>query len=343
LGRALIGDNYKEIIKLLDRYDFEVIEKDLERSQIKYIKLANNFYMTTLLPAVLPVGLIILIGFVVGRTIHLQRSTLSQLSLYVLSPALVINSLYRTELSLDSSSKLLIGFALTSFSLYAIVTIINRLLSLPAPLSRAITAVVMFPNNGNMGLPVATFALGTAGLDRAIIYMLGSAFLMFCFGPAMIRGKGIIEGLKLTLKLPLLWAFLFGLGLHFWSVKIPWGLDEGIEQLGAADIPVALVLLGIQLSQTRFRPEIKEIILAIARLTGAPIIAYVIGRLLQLETLNLQILVLESGMPTAVSSFVIVSEFGGDQDLVARAIVTSTLLSFITLPILLSFLLALGS
>jgi predicted permease len=48
-------------------------------------------------------------------------------------------------------------------------------------------------------------------------------------------------------------------------------------------------------------------------------------------------------MPTAVSSFVIVSEFGGDQDLVARAIVTSTLMSFITLPILLSFLLALGS
>jgi malate permease and related proteins len=299
--------------------------------------------MTTLLPAVLPVGLIILIGFVVGRIIPLQRSTLSQLSLYVLSPALVINSLYRTEVSLDSSSKLLIGFALTSLSIYAIVTVISRLLSLTAPLSRAITAVVMFPNNGNMGLPVATFALGTAGLDRAIIYMLGSAFLMFCFGPAMIQGKGITEGLKLTLRLPLLWAFFLGLSLHFWSLKIPWGLDKGIEQLGAADIPIALILLGIQLSQTRFRPGMKEIMLAIARLTCAPMIAYVIGRLLQLETLNLQILVLESGMPTAVSSFVIVSEFGGDQDLVARAIVTSTLMSFITLPILLSFLLALGS
>jgi malate permease and related proteins len=296
--------------------------------------------MTTLLPAVLPVGLIILIGFVVGRTLSLQRSTLSQLSLYVLSPTLVIDSLYRTELSLDSSTKLLVGFGLTSFCIYAIVTLVNRLLNLSDPLSRAITAVVMFPNNGNMGLPVATFALGTAGLDRAIVYMLGSAFLMFCFGPAMIRGKGIIEGLKLTLRLPLLWAFLLGLSLHFWGLKIPWGLGKGLQQLGAADIPIALVLLGMQLSQTRFRPGIIEIILAIARLTCAPIIAYVIGRLLQLETLNLQILVLESAMPTAVGSFVIVSEFGGDQDLVARAIVTSTLLSFITLPIVLSFLLA---
>lgn len=295
--------------------------------------------MTTLLPAVLPVGLIILIGFIVGRTLPLQGSTLSQLALYVLSPALVIDGLYRTELSLGSSSKLLLGFALTSLTIYVIVMIVNRLLSLPPPLSRAITAVVMFPNNGNMGLPVATFALGAAGLDRAIIYMLGSSFLMFCFGPAMIRGKGIIEGFKLTFKLPLLWAILFGLTLRILSLKIPWELDKGIQQLGAAAIPIALILLGIQLSETRFQPGIKEFVLAIARLLCAPVIAYLVGRLLNLETLNLQILVLQSAMPTAINSFVIVSEFGGDKDLVARAIVTSTLLSFITLPILLSLLL----
>ena len=299
--------------------------------------------MTTLLPAVLPVGLIILIGFVVGRTLPLQRSTLSQLALYVLSPALVVDSLYRTKLSLNSSSKLLLGFALTSIAIFCLVGLINRLLKLPAPLSRGITAVVMFPNNGNMGLPVATFALGAAGLDRAIIYMLGSSVLMFCFGPAMIRGKGILQGLKLTLRLPLLWAILLGIGLRLaseiLSIKIPWELDKGIQQLGAAAIPIALILLGIQLSETSFKPGIKEIILAIARLLIAPAIAYGIGKLLQLETLNLQVLVLQSAMPTAVNSFVVVSEFGGDKNLAAKAIVTSTLMSFITLPIILSFIL----
>ena len=295
--------------------------------------------MTTLLPAVLPVGLIILIGFVVGRTLPLQRSTLSQLALYVLSPALVVDSLYRTELSLNSSSKLLIGFTLTSTAIYCLVGLINRLLKLPSSLSRGITAIVMFPNNGNMGLPVVTFALGAAGLDRAIIYMLGSSFLMFCFGPAMIRGKGILQGLKLTLRLPLLWSILLGISLRLLSVKIPWQLDQSIQQLGAAAIPIALILLGIQLSETSFKPNLKEIILAIARLLLAPAIAYGMGKLLQLETLSLQVLVLQSAMPTAVNSFVIVSEFGGDKDLVAKAIITSTLMSFITLPIILSFVL----
>lgn len=299
--------------------------------------------MTTLLPAVLPVGLIILIGFIVGRTLSLERSTLSQLALYVLSPALVIDGLYRTELSVDSSSRLLIGFILSSGVIYVLVGLVTRVFSLSASLSRAITAVVMFPNNGNMGLPVATFAFGAAGLDRAIVYMLGSSFLIFCFGPALVRGKGIIQGFRLTLRLPLLWAILLGLSLRFFSIKIPWGLDRGIEQLGAAAIPIALILLGMQLSETRFQPGIKEIISAISRLLIAPTIAYFIGRLLQLEILDLQVLVLQSAMPTAVNSFVIVSEFGGDKDLVARAIVTSTVMSFITLPIVLSFLLTLGS
>ncbi len=294
--------------------------------------------MTTLLPAVLPVGLIILIGFIVGRTLPLQRSTLSQLTLYTLSPALVVDGLYRTKLSLASSSKLLLGFAFTSITIYGVIWLISRVYGLNPTLSRAITAIVMFPNNGNMGLPVATFALGVAGLDRAIIYMLGSSFLMFCFGPAIIRGNGVVEGFKLTLRLPLLWAILFGIGLRLFSIKLPWELDKGIQQLGAAAIPIALILLGMQLSQTRFQPRIKEIAIAVARLAIAPTIAYCFGRLLQLDSLSLQVLILQSAMPTAVNSFVLVSEFGGDKDLVARAIVTSTLMSFFTLPIVLALL-----
>ncbi len=291
--------------------------------------------MTTLLPAVLPVGLIILIGFIVGRFFSLERSTLAQLVLYILSPALVVDSLYRTQLPFASSSKLLIGFVLTSTALYVMVWLVAKLFRLTPSLSRTMTAIVMFPNNGNMGLPVVTFALGTAGLDRAIIYMLGSSFLMFCFGPAIIKGKDVFQGLKLTFKLPLIWAMLFGISLRLLTIKLPWELDQGIQQLGAAAIPIALIVLGIQLSQTSFKPRIKELIFALARLIVAPGIAYGIGRLLQLEILDLQVLVLQSAMPTAVNSYIIVSEFGGDKDLVAKAIVASTLMSFITLPIIL--------
>ena len=290
--------------------------------------------MLSLLPAVLPVGLIILIGFIAGRNLPLQKPTLSLLSLYVLSPALVIDSLYRTTLSLESSVGLLSGFALTSGVIYLTVKSLGKFTGLPASLQTAIVATSLFPNNGNMGLPVVDFALGTPGLARAVIYMIGSSILMFCFGPAIIKGEGIVYGLRLIAKLPLLWAIIAGISLRLTNFEFPFQLDTSIQKVGATAIPIALILLGMQLASTHFELGIKELCSAVIRLLVAPAIAYMVGINLHLESLDLQVLVLQSAMPTAVSSLVLVTEFGGDKDFVAKTIVTSTLLSFITLPVI---------
>ncbi|MDJ0536592.1 MAG: AEC family transporter [Xenococcaceae cyanobacterium MO_207.B15] len=291
--------------------------------------------MFSLLPAVLPVGLIILIGFVAGRNLPLQKPTLSQLTLYVLSPALVIDSLYRTNLSLESSVGLLSGFVITSSVIYLTVKFLVRFTGLSPSLKTAIVATSLFPNNGNMGLPVVDFALGAPGLSRAIVYMIGSSILMFCFGPAIIKGEGIGYGLKLITKLPLLWAIITGISLRLINFDFPFQLDTGIEKVGATAIPIALILLGMQLASTHFEFGIKELCGSLIRLLVAPAIAYVVGINLNLDSLDLQVLVLQSAMPTAVNSLVLVSEFGGDQDFVAKTVVTSTLLSFITLPLIL--------
>lgn len=71
------------------------------------------------------------------------------------------------------------------------------------------------------------------------------------------------------------------------------------------------------------------------RLLVAPLIAYLVGRTLSLEGLDLQVLVLQSAMPTAVNTFVLVTEFGGDAAWVARTVMISTLMSFVTLPLVL--------
>ena len=293
--------------------------------------------MTTLLPAVLPVGLIILIGFVVGRNLSLQSQTLSQLTLFVLSPALVIDSLYRTTLSAQSSAKLFLGYALTSVLIYCLVWAITTISKTSSSFRKSLIATSLFPNNGNMGLPVVAFALGAAGLERAIVCLIASSILLFCFGPALLQGKGIVYGLKLTLKLPLLWSILVGFSLRLFSIEFPFELDTGIQKLGEAAIPVALILLGIQLSNTYFKLGIKEIFTVTTRLLISPFIAYTVGNFLSLEELSLQVLVLQCAMPTAVNSLVLVTEFGGDTDLVARAILLSTISCFVTLPLILWF------
>jgi len=290
--------------------------------------------MTALLPAIAPVALIILIGFLAYRTLSLESRTLSQLAIYILTPALVAGSLYRTTLSVETSVGLVTSVIITCLILYLLTWGLGKICKLPEPAQKSLIATTLFSNNGNLGLPVNAFVFDEPGLERAVVYMITTGLIMFSIGPALLKGGGITEGMRLTLKLPLLWAMLGGLSLRLLSVELPLRLDEGIQQLGAAAIPIALIILGMQLASTPFEVGIYEICAASLRLLGGPLVAYMFGKLVQLEGLDLQVLVLQAAMPTAVNTIVLVT-FGGDAPRVARTVVVSTLMSFVTLPLVL--------
>ena len=291
--------------------------------------------MTSILSAIFPVMLIILIGYLTGLTLPLQSQTLSQLILYILTPALIIDSFYRTNISIESAVGLPFGFILTSILIYIQVVIIAKLTKLSLSKKKAFIATILFPNNGNMGLSVVIFALGDAGLKIAILYMICSSILMFCVGPMMLQRKKFIHNLKIVFKLPLAWSILIGIAWRLSSIKIPFQLDTSIQKIGEAAIPIALIFLGIQLAKTNFEFGIQELLSVFMRLLIAPLIAYIVGISLRLNILDLQVLVIQSAMPTAVNSLVLITEFGGDTNFVARTITMSTIMSFFTLPIVL--------
>lgn len=291
--------------------------------------------MSVLLPAIAPIALIVLIGFITGRTLGLERSTLSRLSLYVLLPALIASSLYNTTLPASNVIGIVLGFVLTSATMYGLVYSLCRLFRADALLRKTLLATTLFANTGNLGLPFITFALGESGLERAIVYLISSSILLTTVGPTLLKGKGFQVGLRVTLGLPVFWAMIAGFTLQVLDIGLPLRLDEGIELLGAAAIPVALVTLGMQLAQTSFRVTRMVLVSSGLRLLVAPAIALGIGIALNLQGQDLQVLVLQGAMPTAVNTFIWVTEFGGDAELAARAIVLSTLLSAITLPTLL--------
>jgi predicted permease len=290
--------------------------------------------MTILLSAVLPVGFIIIIGFIAGRSLNLDQPTLSQISVYILAPALVADSLYRTTVSWESAAELLLGYALISLILYGLVVGFCLILAMEKSDRLSFLAITLCPNNGNMGLPVVTFALGEAGLERAIIYMIGSSILLFGIAPGMLKGDGLGLGLRLTLKLPLVWAMLAGITLHLFPIEIPFNLGKSLELLGIAAIPIALLILGMQLATTHFDIRRREILAAGVKLAIAPTIAYLVGKLLRLEGLDLQVLILQTAMPTAINSLIMVKEFGGNAPMVARTIILSTMMSFLSLPLI---------
>ncbi|MBE7380199.1 MAG: AEC family transporter [Leptolyngbya sp. SIO1E4] len=291
--------------------------------------------MAVLLPAIAPVALIVFVGFIAGRTLGLDQPTLSRLSLYVLLPALIATSVYNITLPASRAMMLALGFVLTSATLALLVYGGCRVLKVTPLLRKTLLATTLFANTGNLGLPFITFSLGESGLERAIVYLVASSILLATVGPILLRGEGLQVGLRITLRLPVFWAMVAGLSLQFLAIRLPLRLDDGLALLGGAAIPVALVTLGMQLAQTSFHLSQTVLVAAGLRLLLAPMVAFTIGTGLGLQGQDLQVLVLQGAMPTAVNTFIWVTEFGGDADLVARAIVLSTLLSAVTLPTLL--------
>ncbi len=291
--------------------------------------------MTVLLPAIVPVALIIFIGAIAQRYLSLDQSTLSRLSLYILIPALVGDKLYRTTVSPRGAIGLILGFVITSAFLYLIVLALNYWGKLPSPAWKTLLATTIFGNVGNLGLPLNSFAFGDEGLERAIICLITSAILLFGVAPALIKGEGLRYGIRMTLKLPLFWAMIVGIVFHLLQVEFPYRLDVGIEQLGRSSIPIALIILGMHLASTRFSLGKYELFASGLRLFIAPAIALGIGFALNLTGLDLNVLVMQTAMPAAVNTVLMVGEFGGEPDRAARTVVVSTVLSFISLPLFL--------
>lgn len=291
--------------------------------------------MSILLPAVVPVALIILIGVIAQRTLSLDQATLSRLALYILIPALVGDKLYRTTVSLKGAMGLVAGFVISSALLYLLVLGINQFGNLPKAMGKSLLVTTIFGNVGNLGLPMNSFAFGEEGLERAIICLITSAILLFGVMPAILKGKGWRYGVSVTLKLPLFWAMVAGIAFHVLQVEFPYRLDAGIEQLGKSSIPIALIILGMQLASTGFALGVYELFASALRLFVAPAIALGVGLMLQLTGLDLKVLVLQTAMPAAVNTVLMVGEFGGEADRAARTVVVSTLLSFVSLPLIL--------
>ncbi|AUC60262.1 transporter [Cyanobacterium sp. HL-69] len=289
--------------------------------------------MNVILSAVLPVGLIIIIGYIAGQKLNLDQSSLCQLSIYILAPAIVADSLYRNTVSGRSVVLIILTYGLISLVIYGVIWLFAFILKVDKDNRQSIFAVILCPNNGNMGLPITTFALGDEGLDRAIIYMIGSSIFLFGMLPAILSNRGIKKGIILTLRLPLIWAMVFGAMLNISGVELPFNLGRSMELLGISAIPIALIILGMQLAQSKFILTLGECLLALAKLIVAPLIAVGVGRITGLEGIDLQVLVLQTAMPTAVNTLVMVKEFGGNGTIVAQTIIISTVMSFITLPV----------
>lgn len=288
---------------------------------------------------IFPILLVATIGFTLQRLLKLDPRPVSQLTFYILSPALVFELLVGSDIG---GSQVLGMMALAVLVVVGTAVIslgAGRLLKLQPSMAAAFLLSATFMNAGNYGLSLNQFAFGETGLAWASLYFVASVMMINSLGVYVAaRGRrSSLAALRGLAKVPAVYAIPLALGVNQLGLALPLPIARPVELLAEAAIPVMLLILGMQIAAAGFS-EHRGLLTAVGgiKLLIAPGLALLAAPVLLTSSLAQQVAVLESAMPTAVMSTIIAIEFDVEPTFVTGAVLVSTLISPITLTALLA-------
>ena len=291
---------------------------------------------------ILPILLIVSLGVAFGRHFKYSPRVLSGAAFYVFVPALIADGLAKS--SLQSGEIGLIFSLQIALSLILILVgwFFARILGYDRRLASAFMLTVLYINAGNYGLALSDFAFGPAGVQRALIFFIGTSVTGNTVG-VFLASRSTASAWRAMLNMfmvPLPYATLLGLSINFGYIVLPVPVARTITLLGQAAVPVMLITLGIQLSKTSMIGRLKPILWASSiRLILGPLIALPLIILAGLTGLSAQVFLVMAGMPTAVTTTILATEFGSDAEFTSAVVLTTTVASVITLSVLLTLVL----
>ena len=289
---------------------------------------------------VLPLFFAMALGYTlkgIGMYDTATLKTINKLVFKVFLPIYLFYSIYSTDLSVAFNPKVML------FSVLAILTWF-LLLMFVVPLiekdnaKRGVMVQAMFRSNFVLfGLPVAVSLcgedkIGITSLLMGIvipIYNVLAVITLEAFRGGKPSGKKIVSGI---VKNPLIIASVLGIGFYLLKIDLPYAVEKTVVDFGKVATPLALMALGGEFRFSKVKGDLKQLMISVAgKLILCPLFMVTAGILLGFRNEVLVPILLMSGAPTAVSSYTMAQQMGGDGELAGEVVVFTTGVSIITI------------
>ena len=287
-----------------------------------------------LLTIVSPLLISAAIGYVWARTGRpFDTQFVTRLVLAVGAPFLIVSSLANADVDRGALASLGLAVVCLLAILGVAGAFILRLLRMEI---RSYLGSIVFPNTGNMGLPLCLFAFGQEGLSFGLVVFVIVALTQFTAGIALISGE--VHPVK-TLASPIVWAAAIGAVFLLTGWDLPVWADNTVGIMAGLTIPLMLLTLGVSLAKLKVRRFSRSLMVALLRMGLGFGAGLAVAGMFGLEGAARGVLILDAAMPVAVFNALLAERYDRAPDEVAGGVVLSTILSFLTLPMLLWFLL----
>ena len=294
-----------------------------------------------------PVLICTAIGFFWGRSsTPYAAEFVSRAVMNIGAPCLVVSAISQVEISGQDFAQVALAAVIVfigtaALGVIAIRTLGKNNLAKKGVDGRSLLSAGVFPNNGNMGLPLCLFAFGEQGLALGLSFFLVQMTALMTAGVALMSraSTGHRAILADLVKQPLIYAIIIALWLVGSGTRLPLWIDSTVELLAGFTIPLMLITLGVSLSNLTTTGWWRSIVFSTLRIGGGLVFAWVAVSLLGITGTARNVVLLQAIMPAAVFNYLLALKFDRDPNAVAGVVVASTIMALLAVPLLLTFLL----
>ena len=287
-------------------------------------------FVNIILPVFIQIGL----GYLIRKKFRIGVDAQVKILLYIIVPSSLFIRVYRSNVE-SGLSLLIIAYAIIH---YAIMFLCGRAISglsgFSRPFTGAFTNSIMFFNSANYCLPLIELIYGESdAISILSIVILVSSTLTYSIGiyNAGLGHANLRRSIMNIFKLPLIYATGFALLLRLLKINLWAPVITTFEILNRGLVPLSLITLGIQLAMTSFKLNNFRVYLSnFFRLIVSPLVSFLIIRLIGLEGLPAQVLMISSAAPSAVNTMIISIEYNNEPEFSSQSVFSSTVLSALT-------------
>jgi predicted permease len=283
-----------------------------------------------LIDVIFPVFFVIGIGFYLGKKDpNINTDLITNFAANIGSPAMIFYSITTTGVTLSIFLEYFV-YSLIIISAFSIIGILFLIILQKDYISEL--PPLILPNTGNIGLPLCLFAYGTAGLGVASA--IASVVILLHFTIGVLLAKKSFS-LKILIKNMPIYGILVSILFLYFEWDVPGYVENTTFLLTYATIFLILMSLGIALANLKVVSWTHASILGAVRVIIGPLIGFGLIKFLNLDGFAAGVLLIQSCMPSAVLTYLVGSMYSERKvvDSVASVIVTSTVMSFITIPV----------
>lgn len=260
---------------------------------------------------------------------------IARLVLNVGAPCLMLSTLGTVELDFDAFQRSAQACVLIAVAMAGLGYLVPPLLGGSV---RVYLPSFVFPNVGNMGLPVCMLAFGDEGLALALAFFMVLSLAHFPVGTLMAGGKEA-GGFSSIVRMPILYAVLAAVLVLWQGWQLPEPILNATRLIGGMAIPLMLLALGVSLQRLQVGQWKMALVYSVLRIVGGLLVGVLVCWILELEGVERGVVLVQASMPVAVFNYLFAERFQRQPEAIAGVVVMSTLMSFISVPLLLWVLL----